>query len=157
MRWFVENTKAHGCNQSDPRYVMDEYERFLPAVNRFPSAAGGRGFKPLAGYIHSKGLRFGIHVMRGIPVEAVRKNTPILGSSARATDVYSSEQQCPWLRDMYTIIADHPGAQECYDSIFRLYASWDVDYVKIDDLSRPYHRAEMGPSHRAWPGTSRSP
>ncbi|HNY78395.1 MAG: glycoside hydrolase family 27 protein [Sedimentisphaerales bacterium] len=155
IRWFVENTKAHGYNQTDPRYVMDEYGRFLPAVNRFPSAAGGRGFKPLADYIHSKGLRFGIHVMRGIPVEAVRKNTPILGSSARATDVYSTEQQCPWLRDMYTIVADRPGAQEYYDSIFRLYASWDVDYVKIDDLSRPYHRAEIELIRKAIDGCGR--
>ncbi|HPC95715.1 MAG TPA: glycoside hydrolase family 27 protein [Sedimentisphaerales bacterium] len=155
IRWFVENTKAHGYNQTDPRYVMDEYGRFLPAANRFPSAAGGKGFKPLADYIHSRGLKFGIHVMRGIPVEAVRKNTPILGSSARAADVYSTEQQCPWLRDMYTIVADRPGAQEYYDSIFQLYASWDVDYVKIDDLSRPYHRAEIELIRRAIDGCGR--
>ncbi len=143
IRWFVENTKAHGYNQRDPRYVMDEYGRFLPAVNRFPSAADGRGFKPLADYIHRQGLKFGIHVMRGIPVEAVKKNTPILGSTARAADIHSTEQQSPWLRDMYTIVADRPGAQEYYDSIFKLYASWEIDYIKIDDLSRPYHRAEI--------------
>ncbi len=143
IRWFVENTKAHGYNQRDPRYVMDECGRFLPAVNRFPSAADGKGFKPLADYIHSKGLKLGIHIMRGIPVVAVKKNTPILGSDAHAADIYSKEQQCPWLRDMYTIVADREGAQEYYDSIFKLYASWDVDYIKIDDLSRPYHQAEI--------------
>ncbi len=155
IRWFVENTKAHGYNQHDPRYVMDEYGRLLPAVNRFPSAAGGKGFKPLADYIHSKGLKLGIHVMRGIPVEAVKKNTPILGSSARAADIYSTEQQCPWLRDMYTIVADRPGAQEYYNSIFKLYASWEVDYVKIDDLSRPYHRAEIELIRKAIDGCGR--
>jgi len=143
IRWFVENTKAHGYNQRDPRYVMDEYGRFLPAVNRFPSAARGKGFKPLADYIHGKGLKLGIHVMRGIPVEAVKKNTAILGSTARAADIYSTEQQCPWLRDMYTIVADREGAQAYYDSIFKLYAAWEVDYIKIDDLSRPYHQAEI--------------
>ena len=143
IRWFVENTKAHGYNQHDARYVMDEYGRFLPATNRFPSAAQGRGFRPLADYIHSKGLKFGIHVMRGIPVIAVKKNIPILGSTARAADIYSTEQQCPWLRDMYTIVADREGAQAYYDSILQLYASWQVDYIKIDDLSRPYHRAEI--------------
>jgi hypothetical protein len=155
IRWFVENTKAHGYNQRNPRYVMDEYGRFLPAVNRFPSAAGGRGFKPLADYVHSKGLKLGIHLMRGIPVVAVKKNTPILGSTARAADIHSTELQCPWLRDMYTIVADRDGAQAYYDSIFKLYASWEVDYVKIDDLSRPYHQAEIELIRKAIDGCGR--
>lgn len=155
IRWFVENTKAHGYNQRDPRYVMDEYGRFLPALNRFPSAAGGKGFKPLADYIHSKGLKLGIHLMRGIPVEAVKKNTPILGSDAHAADIYSDKLQCRWLRDMYTIVADREGAQAYYDSIFKLYASWEVDYVKIDDLSRPYHKDEIELIRRAIDGCGR--
>src|SRR5688572_19534927 len=47
IRWYVGNDKAHGYNEKDPDYVLDEYGRFLPAANRFPSAAGGKGFKPL--------------------------------------------------------------------------------------------------------------
>lgn len=143
IRWFVENTKAQGYNQRDPIYVMDQYGRFLPAINRFPSARDGNGFKPLADYIHSQGLKFGIHIMRGIPVEAVIKNTPILGSRATAANISSLEFQCPWLRDMYTIVADREGAQAYYDSLFALYASWDVDYIKVDDLSKPYHAREI--------------
>jgi len=135
IRWYVENDKAGGYNQKDPVFVMDEYGRFTPAVNRFPSAAGDKGFKPLADYIHSKGLKFGIHVMRGIPVTAVKNNTPVLGSTARAGDIYSTERQCRWLRDMYTIVAGKPGAQEYYNSLFQLYSSWGVDFVKVDDLS----------------------
>lgn len=135
IRWYVENDKSGGYNQTDPRYVMDGYGRFTPAVNRFPSAAGGKGFKPLADYIHGKGLKFGIHVMRGIPVIAVKNNTPIPGSDAKAQDIYTTERQCMWLRDMYTIVAGKKGAQEYYNSVFKLYASWDVDYVKVDDLS----------------------
>ena len=65
IRWYVENDHPGGYNQKDPVYVMDEYGRFTPALNRFPSAAEGKGFKPLADYIHSLGLKFGIHVMRG--------------------------------------------------------------------------------------------
>jgi hypothetical protein len=156
IRWFVENTKAGGYNQRDPRYVMDEYGRFTPAVNRFPSAADGKGFKPLADYVHSKGLKFGIHLMRGIPVEAVKKNTPILGSDARAADIYSTRLQCSWLRDMYTIVADRPGAQEYYNSLFKLYAAWEVDYVKIDDLSRPYHQGEIELIRKAIDGCGRA-
>jgi alpha-galactosidase len=143
IRWFVENDKAHGYNEKDPIYVMDDYGRFLPGEARFPSAKNGQGFKPLADYIHGKGLKFGIHIMRGIPVEAVRNNTPILGSKAFAGDIYSTEGQCPWLKDMYTIVAGKPGAQEYYNSIFELYASWGVDFIKIDDLSVPYHSKEI--------------
>lgn len=73
IRWYVENDHAGGYNQEDPVYVMDESGRFTPALNRFPSAARGKGFKPLADYIHNLGLKFGIHVMRGIPVIAVKK------------------------------------------------------------------------------------
>ncbi len=135
IRWYVENDKAGGYNQTDPRYVMDEYGRFQPAVNRFPSAAGGKGFKPLADYVHSKGLKFGIHIMRGIPVIAVQKNTPILGSSAKARDIHTIENQCFWLKDMYTIVSGKEGAQDYYNSIFQLYASWGIDFIKVDDLS----------------------
>src|SRR5664280_2029021 len=115
IRWYVENDKAHGYNEKDAIYVMDEFGRLLPSPLRFPSAANGKGFKPLADYIHSKGLKFGIHIMRGIPKEAVKKNTPIFGSKAKAADIYSLEGQCPWLKDMYTIVAERDGAQAYYN------------------------------------------
>ena len=151
IRWFVENTKRHGYNQTDPVYVLDEYGRFMPAVNRFPSAAGKKGFKPLADYIHSKGLKFGIHIMRGIPVEAVKRKLPVLGTDVTADQIYTEDLQCLWLRDMYTIVADRPGAQEYYNSIFDLYASWGVDYIKVDNLCNEnytggyalYHKDEI--------------
>ncbi|MDR0765514.1 MAG: glycoside hydrolase family 27 protein, partial [Odoribacteraceae bacterium] len=143
IRWFVENDKAGGYNQHDPRYVIDEYGRYTPAVNRFPSAADGKGFKPLADRVHALGLKFGIHIMRGVPVEAVKKRLPVKGTSNITADrIYSRDLQCTWLRDNYTI-ANRPGAQEYYNSIFELYASWGVDFVKIDDLSRPYHEREI--------------
>ncbi|MDH6341377.1 alpha-galactosidase [Parabacteroides sp. PFB2-12] len=144
IRWFVENDKAGGYNQTDPRYVLDEYGRYQPATNRFPSSANGKGFKELADYVHSKGLKFGIHIMRGIPKEAVEKKLPILGAEGVTADqIYSTELQCRWLRDNYTVVADRPGAQEYYNSIFNLYADWGVDFVKIDDITRPYHQPEI--------------
>ena len=149
IRWYVENDKAGGYNQTDPIYTMDEYGRFLPAVNKFPSAADGNGFKALADYVHSKGLKFGIHLMRGIPVEAVKKNTPIFGSNVKASEIYSDKLQCSWLRDMYTIDTLKTGAQEYYNSIFNLYAPWGIDYVKVDDLSRPYHHGEIAMIRKA--------
>jgi len=145
IRWFVENTKRHGYNQNDPRYVIDEYGRYLPATNRFPSTGDGAGFKELADYVHKKGLKFGIHIMRGIPKVAVENKLPIKGSDGITADqIYSTENQCKWLKDNYTIIASRAGAQEYYNSIFELYAEWGVDFIKIDDLSAPiYHKEEV--------------
>ena len=135
--------KSGGYNEENPIYTIDNYGRFTPALNRFPSAANGNGFKPLADYIHGKGLKFGIDMMRGIPVIAVRNNTPILGSTSKAGDIYSPEGQCGWLKDMYTVVAGKPGAQEYYNSLFQLYASWEIDFVKVDDLSGRTKEIEM--------------
>lgn len=145
IRWFVENDKAGGYNQTDPRYVLDEYGRYLPAINRFPSAKDGKGFTELANYIHQKGLKFGIHIMRGVPKVAVEKKLPIKGTNGITADqIYSTKNQCAWLKDNYTIVAEKEGAQAYYNSIFELYAAWGVDFVKIDDLSAPiYHKDEI--------------
>src|SRR6185312_7011722 len=98
--------------------VMDEYGRLLPAVNRFPSAANGAGFKPLADYIHGKGLKFGIHIMRGIPRKAVEENLPIANSKYRAADVADKANVCHWggMVDTYGVDMNKPGAQDYYDS-----------------------------------------
>lgn len=143
IRWYVGNDTAHGYNEKNPEWNIDAYGRFVPAPNRFPSAARGKGFKPLADYMHAKGLKFGIHIMRGVPVVAVQRKLPILGSKATAADIYSKEGQAGWLHDMYTVVAGRPGAQEYYNSLFKLYASWGVDFVKVDDLSSPYHKPEV--------------
>lgn len=156
IRWYVGNDKAHGYNEKDPDYVLDQYGRFLPAVNRFPSAAGGKGFKPLADYLHKKGLKFGIHIMRGIPVIAVKQNLPIKGTNVTARDIFSDKDQCSWLRDMYTVVPGKPGAQEYYNSLFELYASWGLDFVKIDDLSSPiYFEEEINMIRKAIDRTGR--
>jgi len=143
IRWFVENDKAGGYNQKDPRYVLDEYGRYQPAVNRFPSAKDGKGFRELARYIHNKGLKFGIHIMRGIPKIAVEKKLPVKGTKGITADqVFSSEHLCKWLSDNYTVDRNKPGSQEYYNSIFDLYAEWGVDFVKVDDLSAPFYHAD---------------
>ncbi|EQD58395.1 alpha-galactosidase, partial [mine drainage metagenome] len=75
---------------------IDRYGRYLPAPDRFPSAAGARGFGPLAHYVHSLGLKFGIHIMRGIPKEAVRANLPIAGSPFHARQAADLNAPCSW-------------------------------------------------------------
>jgi hypothetical protein len=155
IRWYVENDKAGGYNEKDPRFVLDEYGRYQPAVNRFPSAAGNKGFQPLADYVHSKGLKFGIHLMRGIPREAVAQKLPIKGTSVTADQVSSTELLCSWLKDNLTV-TEQTGGQEYYNSIMELYASWGVDFLKIDDLSSPYHKSEIEMIRKAIDRTGRA-
>ncbi len=137
IQWY--EPQATGFDyRAGAKLVLDEWGLLLPAVNRFPSAANGAGFKPLADYVHGKGLKFGIHLMRGIPRQAVDQNTPIKGTSCRAADIADRRRVCPWNTDMYGVDMARPGAQAYYDSVFALIASWGVDLVKVDDLSRPY-------------------
>ncbi len=154
IQWSEPNAQAHGYRPG-AQLAMDQYGRLIPAVNRFPSSAGGRGFRPLADYIHSLGLRFGIHIMRRIPRQAVKANLPVLGSQARAGDIADTASICPWNTDMYGVDLGRPGAQDYYDSILKLYAGWGVDYIKADDTARPAHREEIAALHRAIGKTGR--
>jgi len=154
IQWYEAN--ATGFNyRKDAPLTMDQYSRVLPAPNRFPSAANGGGFKGLSDYVHAKGLKFGIHMMRGIPRQAVKQNTAILGSSAHAADIADTKSTCPWNGDMYGVDMTKPGAQEYYDSEFQQFADWGVDFVKIDDLSRPYHGPEIEAIRKAIDKTGR--
>src|SRR5438874_4593569 len=75
IQWYEPEAKGHDYKAGAP-LAMDEFSRLVPAPKKFPSAANGAGFKSLADYVHGKGLKFGIHIMRGIPRQAVRDNTP---------------------------------------------------------------------------------
>ncbi len=141
IQWSEPTADSHEYHPFAP-LCMDEYARLMPAPNRFPSAANGEGFKPIADQVHAMGLKFGIHIMRGIPRQAVHNNAPILGTDATARDIAASYSICPWNTDMYGINPDAPGAQEYYDSIFQLYASWDVDYVKVDDIANTEYKPQ---------------
>lgn len=138
MEWFVMNPKPEG-NSKDSQFSIDRYGRYAPAPNRFPSSASDAGFKPLADHAHSLGLKFGIHILSGIPKQAVERNLPIEGSSFHAQDAADTAETCPWNPDNYGLDASKPAAQAYYDSIARLYASWGVDFIKVDCIaSRPY-------------------
>ena len=135
---------------------LDQWGRLTPATNRFPSAVGGAGFKPLADHAHSLGLKFGIHLMRGIPRQAVAQSTPILGTTNTADQIADTNSTCAWNSDMYGVDMTKPGAQAYYNSVMALIASWDVDFIKIDDLSRPYHLQEIAAIRQAIDATGRA-
>lgn len=141
IQWYQPTASSHAYEPFS-RLCMDAYGRLQPAENRFPSAANGLGFKPLADYVHSLGLKFGIHIMRGLPRMAAHERLPIADSDFRCDQAADPNSVCAWNPDMYGLRADLPAARAYYDSIFRLYASWGVDYVKCDDIAREYPRCE---------------
>lgn len=112
---------------------MDEYSRLFPDPERFPSSANGAGFKPLADYVHSLGLKFGIHIMRGIPRIAAHLHTAIKGCELTADMAADPASICRWNPDMYGL-RDTEAGQAYYDSLLELYASWGVDFIKCDDI-----------------------
>ena len=134
--------------RSGAKLFADEFGRLLPAPSRFPSALDNHGLKPLADRVHSMGLKFGVHMMRGIPRQAVQAHTPMEGSSFTAADAGNTSDICGWCPDMYGVF-NTPAGQAWYDSCAKLWASWGLDFVKVDDLSSPYHTAEVEMLRRA--------
>lgn len=154
IQWYQPTAQGHSY-EPGARLAMDGYGRLQPAPEKFPSAAGGRGFGPLAEHVHARGLKFGIHMMRGIPRQAVEQNTPVLGTRYRAADIADRSSTCPWNPDMYGVDMSKPGAQAYYDALMQQLADWGVDFVKVDDLARPYHQAEVEAIRKAIDRTGR--
>jgi hypothetical protein len=170
--YMAKNLRSHGWNLItidiqwyEPLAHTTEYRRgailethangrLLPAPNRFPTTKESRSFKPIADYLHAKGLKFGLHLMRGIPRQAVdRDNAPILGTDYHAADIADKKNVCFWNGDMYGVDMSKPGAQEYFDSVFTLLAAWDLDFVKVDDLAG--HAAEIEAVRKAIDKTRR--
>jgi hypothetical protein len=154
----IQNNPPQFRLEKDGAYVpwlaMDEFGRLLPDLRKFPSSTGNMGFKPLGDYIHSLELKFGIHVMRGIPRQAVWAKSPIKGTSGiDASMIADTTSTCPWLNQMFGVNMKAPGAQEYYNSIVDLYASWGVDYIKMDDMNQAqgkgYFAEEAEAMHKA--------
>jgi hypothetical protein len=142
--WYCDDqdSKEKFMNRRPVQHI-DSYGRLIPSVVLHPSSADGKGFKPLADYVHSKGLKFGIHIMRGIPRQAVEQNTPVKGAGVGAADIANLSDTCIWYGGLVGVAMTREGAQEYYNSLFELYSEWGVDYVKIDDISYPYHADEI--------------
>jgi hypothetical protein len=138
FRWY--DSKADGVRVQNPEGVMlDGWGRCVPPTNRFPSATGDLGFKPLSDKIHAMGLKFGIHIMRGIPRRAVEQHMPIHGTHFQAADaarpVGDVARECRWNRDMYGVDASTVAGKAWYADIAKQYADWGIDYIKCDDIA----------------------
>lgn len=128
------------------KYELDANGRFIPVIARFPSAlqnGNNTGFAQLGHWVHSIGLQFGIHIIRGIPRETVARNLPIEGSNFRAQDAADRDDPCPWDPTSWGI-RDNAAGQAWYDALFRQYAAWGVDFVKVDCIAdHPYKPTEI--------------
>lgn len=139
--WYMADPS--GKDLKARQYQLDSKGLLLPAISRFPSAAGGQGLKPLGDLVHAKGLKFGVHVVRGIPKEAVEKNLPIAGSSFHASDAADTADTCPW-DDGNFGVKDNAAGQAYYDSMIKQYAAWGVDFIKVDCIAdHPYKATEI--------------
>ncbi len=133
--WYISNPEI---NAQDYKFLLSKDGRFVPAPNRFPSAANDAGFRPLADFVHSLGLKLGIHIIRGIPREAVARNLPIADSRYYAQDAADPSDTCPWNAYNYGVKSSEAG-QAYYDSVIKLYAIWHVDFIKVDCIAdHPY-------------------
>jgi alpha-galactosidase len=148
--WYLTNPQK--AKDEKFAYVMDANGRYVPAVNRFPSAgerASGVGFKPVADFVHAQGLKFGIHIIRGIPKEAVAADVAVAGSSFHAADLADTADSCPWNPDNFGV-KDNAAGQAWYDSLMAQYAGWGVDFLKVDCIaSHPYKGEEIRMIHKA--------
>ena len=162
IRWYCNHPSLGGGwynQQGTQEYVLDEYGRYLPSPTRFPSCmvdGKNQGFKALADKLHAMGLKFGIHLMRGVPKVVVGSNYKLKGSEQTPwSQVYNgTTSPCGWLGDNLRV-RDNKYGQLYYNSIMDLYAEWGVDFLKIDDLSRPFYTDEVQMIRRAIDQTGR--
>jgi alpha-galactosidase len=139
--WYMADPFAQG--REARRYLIDGQGRLEPVLQRFPSAADGRGLAALAAWTHAQGLKFGIHIVRGVPKGAVERDLPIEGSRFRAKDAADAAATCPWDDGNYGV-ADTPAGQAYYDALMRQYARWGVDLLKVDCIAdHPYRPTEI--------------
>jgi hypothetical protein len=162
IRWYCDHPSLGGGNynqRGDQGYVLDAYGRYLPSPRRFPSCMKDGiniGFKALADSIHNMGLKFGIHIMRGVPKAVVGSNYQLKGSEQTPwSQVYNgTTSPCTWLKDNL-LVRNNEAGQQYYNSIMDLYAGWGVDFIKVDDLSRPFYTDEIHMIRKAIDQTGR--
>ena len=147
--WYLANPDAADKHPDTLQYRTDEFGRYQPSLNRFPSATSASGFSDIAKSVHAQGLKFGIHIIRGVPKSAVKSNLPVANSAFHAADLADTSDTCPWNPDNYGV-KNNPAGQAWYDAMFAQYASWGIDYVKVDCIaSHPYKADEIHMIHLA--------
>ncbi len=114
---------------------VDAYGRWVTDPAKFPPNGAEDGIAAVADHVHADGLKFGLYVTPGISKQAVALNTPILGTPYHADDIATTAAEKNYnCRGMVGIDYTKPGAQAFIDSWADEFASWGVDYLKIDGV-----------------------
>ncbi len=169
--WFFYNPEDRS-HPDNLQYAIDNYGRYVPVPARFPSSAsmpqgtmpalnpqpaapklvatfGQTSFRPLSDWVHARGLKFGIHIVRGIPRASVERNMHILGSTFDVVDAADTADACPWDPTNWGV-KNNAAGQAWYDSLLQQYAAWGVDLIKVDCISsHPYKIDEIRMIRRA--------
>ncbi len=157
--WFLVDPSGNP-DRAKSRYLIDANGRYIPVPARFPSSLSpsgeNTGFTSLAAWVHSLGLQFGIHIVRGIPRDSVARDLPIAGSTFHAHDAADTTDACPWDATNWGV-QDSPAGQAWYDALLNQYAGWGIDFLKVDCIAdHPHRSAEIRMLHRAIQKTGRS-
>jgi hypothetical protein len=108
----------------------DQYGRTLWNTTAFPH------FLQMIQQIHANGQKVGIYLLPGIGTTTVSQNLPIYGTSYHAQDIVAQPLTIGnGFGYGYKIDFSKPGAQEYINSIVNLYASWGIDYIKLDSVT----------------------
>jgi alpha-galactosidase len=110
--------------------TTDAYGRGLWNTTAFPH------FLDVIQHIHANGQKVGIYLLPGIGAGVVSANMPILGTSYHAQDIVAQPLTIGnGFGYGYKIDFSKPGAQEYINSLVDLYASWGVDFIKLDAVT----------------------
>eukprot|EP01112_Ceratiomyxa_fruticulosa_P020315 TRINITY_DN6884_c0_g1_i1.p1 TRINITY_DN6884_c0_g1~~TRINITY_DN6884_c0_g1_i1.p1 ORF type:complete len:350 (-),score=53.18 TRINITY_DN6884_c0_g1_i1:31-1005(-) len=123
----------NSANDSSNYVYTDGKSHLVPAPTRYPSSVINgepNSFLPLAKFIHSLGLKLGIHIMRGIHKQIVENNEPIEGTPFTANQIASKNDSCVWNSQFYGINSEYTDA--FYSSLLKAYSKWEIDFIKLD-------------------------
>jgi alpha-galactosidase len=108
----------------------DAYGRTLWNTTEFPH------FLEMIQHIHANGQKVGIYLLPGIGTSIVSANLPIYGTQYHAQDIVAMPLTIGnGFGYGYKIDFTKPGAQEYINSIVNLYASWGIDFIKMDSVT----------------------
>src|SRR3989440_4448785 len=115
---------------------VDHNGRWVTDTTRFPNAGTTDGIQVLADYVHADGLKFGLYVTPGVSMQAANQKSPILGTANTVDQiaVATTAEKNYNCKGMVGIDYTRPGAQEFVNSWANEFASWGVDYIKIDGV-----------------------
>ena len=131
--WFGEYKLVPGTRYAAEKHAADvrinEYGLLQPSKTYFPN-----GMKRLIDRAHGLGLKFGVHLMRGIPRKAVEQDVPIQGTKYTARQAANTASTCQWCHYNYGVNMEHPAGQAFLNSLVNQLAGWGIDLIKTDDL-----------------------